>query len=932
MKQIFSAKCLVSLFLLIPFFGYADVSDGTAQNKLDPAETGYDFISEGIYYKILGGDSVSTSEGVAPYSGIVVIPDEVVYNNATYRVTKVSGFRNSPDVTEVTIPKYTQIISGFYGADYVWEGGPGIKSITPRSTTEESAQAGKLEKVHFNALNCKTAYYSYSQSTMLGGGYYGHQKVFPSTVTSVEIGEGVTRIPDGLLMDCTEITELTFPKSVKYIGWKIIEPGKDKISDCQLLCEDLQEIGWLPDNKASVTLGADFHTYPCGMEYGVYQDIPTGMNYDISKYSTMFHDFLGLNVDSDQPIELPSWVENIAPNAFMGCENGLRLELPETLAAINASAFENCEQLEEITIPALVKSIGSKAFSGCANLKTLYYNAENCADAEFPYPFAGCSSLSSVVFGEEVVRIPGNLFMNCVNLKQASISESVTEIGTYAFCGTGLEDVSIPKSVVAIGEYAFSGCDNLTTLYYNAVNCETSDGIFDGCEALSNVYFGESVAKIPSYLLFGCGGLKQVSFSGSITEIGESAFSGTGLTSVTIPRAVKTLGLGAFSGCNDLATVYFNAQNCILGENVFSDCQSLSRFEFGGGVINIPDWLLAYSPGLKEVKIPESVTGIGKYAFWESGLSEVTIPRAVTSIGESAFASCNGLKTVNYNAVNCDAVSPFRWSALENLVFGEGVEKISANLALECNNLVKITIPESVTEIGGLAFGACRNLTTLNFNAVNCNVVPNSNDQYNLFWDTPLTDVSFGENVVVIPNQILSECKKVTQIRIPDSVKRIGDYAFAKTGLTDVTIPNSVTHIGEGAFFECIWLASLSIGRSVEEIGDKAFYAYGENTIKNVSSLNPIPPKMPKDAFFVNIYWNATLSVPTGAMTAYQQAESWKEFRKFVEVDFSGIENVEITDETPSVYYNLQGIEVTNPQNGVFIKRQGNKLNKVVIH
>ena len=124
------------LVVFVSFISYAEVSDETEPNQLDPSEVGYDFEIGGIYYKKLGGDSVSTSQGEKEYSGVIVIPDVVKYNNVTYRVTKVSGFKWSPDVTEVTIPKYTRIISAFYGASSKMEGGPGIKS--KMSEDEES--------------------------------------------------------------------------------------------------------------------------------------------------------------------------------------------------------------------------------------------------------------------------------------------------------------------------------------------------------------------------------------------------------------------------------------------------------------------------------------------------------------------------------------------------------------------------------------------------------------------------------------------------------------------------------------------------------------------------------------------------------------------------------------------------------------------------
>lgn len=934
MKLKVLSRCVIlsiALSMFVPFMSYADVGDGTATNKLDPAETGYDFISEGIYYKILGGDSVSTSEGDAPYSGKVVIPDEVVYENKTYKVTKVSGFINSPDVTEVTIPKYTEIISGFYGAPAEWSGGPGIKSPSPRSTTEETLPASKLTKVYFNADDCRMAYYSYSESTMLGGGYYGYQMAFPATVTSVEFGENVTRVPDGLLMGCTEITELIFPKSVKYIGWKIIEPEKDKISRCQLLCVDLQEIGWLPDNQACVELGADFHTYPCGMEHYVYQDIPTGMNYDRSTYSTMFHEFLGLNIAGEEPIELPQWAWNIAPNAFNGCENEFKLELPETMKAIGERAFANCEQLEEITVPASVKNIGASAFEGCTNLKTLSFNATNCEDVAYPYPFSGCTSLNSVVFGEGVTRIPANLFNSCAGLAKVVIPESVTEIGTYAFAFSGLGEITIPKSVNTIGEYAFSECGKLTKVYYDAENCRDANELtFSGCDALECVEFGTSVVAIPNQILQNKSGVKQIVISNSVKTIGERAFYGTGVSELTIPAPVAEIGQSAFYECGNLTTIYFNATDCGLSSSVFGGCESLSVVEFGESVRKIPDYIFLNNFNLSKAIISASVKEIGARAFESSGLTEVTIPVSVEKIGTNAFRDCSSLKAVYFNATDCNTDNAFYYcGVLENIEFGESVTKIPSGLMGYCDNITQVTIPEAVTAIGGMAFVGCNNLTTLYFNAENCEAVVDANGNYNAFGG--ISNVEFGESVTKIPNHLLYNCRKLKEMNLPESVKEIGAYAFYYTGIIGITIPNSVVSIGDSAFEECWCMTSVTIGNSVETIGSKAFYILGGNDIKTVVSMNVMPPSMPDDAFFTNIYWNAQLSVPTGTLAAYQEAIGWKNFGKVSETDFAGIDDVVISDDAPAAYYNLQGVEVENPQNGVFIKRQGKMVSKVIL-
>ena len=99
-----------------------------------------------------------------------------------------------------------------------------------------------------------------------------------------------------------------------------------------------------------------------------------------------------------------------------------------------------------------------------------------------------------------------------------------------------------------------------------------------------------------------CSGLTSITIPNSVTSIGDDALYGcSGLTSVTIPNSVTTIGICAFSGCF----------------------------------------------GLTSVTIPNSVTSIGTEAFWGcKGLTSVTIPNSVTSIGGSAFRYCSGLTSV----------------------------------------------------------------------------------------------------------------------------------------------------------------------------------------------------------------------------------------------------------------------------------------------
>ncbi len=111
-----------------------------------------------------------------------------------------------------------------------------------------------------------------------------------------------------------------------------------------------------------------------------------------------------------------------------------------------------------------------------------------------------------------------------------------------------------------------------------------------------------------------------------MTYIGSSAFFGTGLTSITIPNSVTSIGDSAFSGCYGLTNVKIPNSVTYIGNFAFDFCLGLTSVTIGNGV-----------------------TSIGNSAFSDcSSLTNITIPDSVTSIGDGAFYGCNKLKTVYY--------------------------------------------------------------------------------------------------------------------------------------------------------------------------------------------------------------------------------------------------------------------------------------------
>ena len=129
---------------------------------------------------------------------------------------------------------------------------------------------------------------------------------------------------------------------------------------------------------------------------------------------------------------------------------------------------------------------------------------------------------------------------------------------------------------------------------------------------------------------------------------------------------------------------------------------------------------------------------------------------------------------------------------------GKPVTAISEKGFDKCENLISITLPDTITSIGNYAFRSCYKLTS----------------------------ITMPDSVTSIGSYAFESCRGLTSITIPNSVTSIGSSAFyGCSSLTSITIPNSVTSIGEQAFFVCSSLKSVTIPNSVTSIGSYAFFS-----------------------------------------------------------------------------------------------------------
>ena len=364
----------------------------------------------------------------------------------------------------------------------------------------------------------------------------------------------------------------------------------------------------------------------------------------------------------------------------------------------------------------------------------------------------------------------------------------------------------------------------------------------------------------------------------SVTKIGESAFKGSAVTSVSMPEGITSIDYNAFSGCQNLETVALPESLTTLGYSAFKACKLLKTIKIPSGVTAIPDQCFDGCSSLESVTIPEGVTAIGDYAFGSCSLSNaLTLPESLETIGKSAFYRNCSLKSVNIPAkVKTIETEAFHDCGLTELVIPEGVQTIGG-YAFYGNSLQNLTLSSTVTSIGGSAFGNNNNLQSIICNAVtpptldgdafSIGITPSIKvpmasiaayrkafgwkDFSNYYGGEVVADgityrINEKEAMVTAAEATLTEANIPSVVEFEGNqypVIKINSYVFSgKTNLTAVTLSEGLVEIGNNAFSGCQNLESVALPESLTTLGSDAFSSCKSlRAVKIPSKVTTIP-------------------------------------------------------------------------------------------
>ena len=586
------------------------------------------------------------------------------------------------------------------------------------------------------------------------------------------------------------------------------------------------------------------------------------------------------------------WDENNSPVRIANhYEDGI-LKNPCTRGSSNRKYYTSSDSRYFSDASGIYNSDGGTGSESTIQPRYDYTVSKNAQDEDVATITKYYGSVAAIIVpdtidGYPVVAIGEGAFRGNKYLTAILIPDCITSIGDYAFADTNLDSLVLPAELNSLGRCILSGNKGVTEIVIPKTLSSTGSSYSnliegDGPFAESNVQkvtIEAGMTVIPEHLFHKNSTLTSVEIPDTVTGISRYAFTQTSLTSIKIPDTVTRIGesvlaytkltelklpsnieylgrtiLGGNKGVTEivipktLSSTGSSYSNLIEGDGPFAE-SNVQKVTIEAGMTVIPEHLFHKNSTLTSVEIPDTVTGISRYAFTQTSLTSIKIPDTVTRIGESvlAYTKLTELKlpsNIEYlgrtilggnkgvteivipktlsstgssysNLIEGDG--PFAESNVQKVTIEAGMTVIPEHLFHKNSTLTSVEIPDTVTEISRYAFAQTglenielpSSVTTL---------------QYEIFSGGNLLQISIPDSVTGMGNAIFQNCSKLQKVKLPKARYNISDYTFAGcTSLEEIQLPKTVTTIWPHAFDGCSSLKKVEWSDCLESIKDNAF-------------------------------------------------------------------------------------------------------------
>lgn len=343
------------------------------------------------------------------------------------------------------------------------------------------------------------------------------------------------------------------------------------------------------------------------------------------------------------------------------------------------------------------------------------------------------------------------------------------------------------------------------------------------------------------------------------------------------------------------------------GDIEYDDCQ-------------IPCQAMYAKKSLNLLVLPDNLTKIGIAAFGECQnlTGSLNIPEGVTEIEVGAFVNCRAMTgSISFpSTLKYIGRKDNRWwyggtfercGFNSKLILPPNLECLKGNAFEGCEGLYgELRLPEKLSVLGDYAFRGCKNLSGSLSIPQSLHKIPNNAFEYCGGMNGTLTlhdgvtaigeyafrgthfrgEINLPKNLVVLQNYAFAGCDFSGELKLPSSLKSIGRKVFGDNEgdgacwrlMGIVEFPEGMQSIGEQAFCNCRSIEGLVFPESMETIQNSAFEGcYGINSIVCKSDM---PANVLNNAFDGVAKDNFTLEVPESAISQYQTAPGWCDFKR----------------------------------------------------